>query len=102
MASGRIVAFGLVAGGVVAVIGLIVLAGNSPRADYNAMRAFVVSRLSDEDLRRLDAQARTKYAAEYAAALEQHRALLCCVRNPKIARGVMMWRSAPAHPLPAP
>ena len=74
MASGRIVAFGLVATGVMAVIGLIALAGNSPRADYHAMRAFVVSRLSDEDLRRFDAEARAKYAAEYAAALEQHRA----------------------------
>ena len=74
MASGRIVAFGSLAAGVMAVTGLIVLAGNSPGADYHAMRAFVVSRLSDEDLRRLDAQARAKYAAEYAAALEQDRA----------------------------
>jgi hypothetical protein len=74
MVSGRTVAFGLVAAGVVAVIGFIVLAANSPRADYHAMRTFVVSRLSDEDLRRFDAQARAKYAAEYAAALEQDRA----------------------------
>ena len=72
----RIVAFGLVAAGVVAVIGRIALAGDSPRADYHAMRAFVVSRLSDEDLRRIDAQARAKYASEYAAALEEHRASL--------------------------
>ncbi|WP_230164890.1 hypothetical protein [Roseomonas sp. CECT 9278] len=75
MVSGRAVAFGLAAAGVV-VIGLFVLAGNSPRADYNTMRAFAVSRLSDEDLRRFDAQARAEYAAEYAAALEQHRASL--------------------------
>lgn len=40
------------------------------------MRAFAVSRLSDEDLRRFDAQARAEYAAEYAAGLEQHRASL--------------------------
>jgi hypothetical protein len=76
MASGRKVTFGLIAAAVVAVIGLIVLAGNSPRADYPAMRAFLVSRLNDEDLRRFDAEARAKYAAEYAAALEQHRASL--------------------------
>ncbi len=74
MASRRIVAFGMLAAGVVAVIGLGVLAGNSPRADYQAMRSFIVSRLSDEDLRRFDAQAREKYAAEYAVALEEHRA----------------------------
>jgi hypothetical protein len=76
MASGRKVTFGLIAAAVVAVISLIVLAGNSPRADYPAMRAFLVSRLNDEDLRRFDAEARAKYAAEYAAALEQHRASL--------------------------
>lgn len=73
--SGSVIALGAAAIGV-AVIGLIVVAGKSPPADYHAMRAFAVSRLTDDDLRRFDAQARAEYAAEYAAGLERHSAWL--------------------------
>jgi len=64
------------AGAGVAVIGFVVLFGKSPNADYAAMRAFAVSRLSDDDLRRFNAQARAEYSAEYAIGAEQHRAWL--------------------------
>ena len=73
--SGWMIALGLALAGI-AVIGVLFLAGRSPRADYHAMRVFVVSRLSDDDLRRFDAEARAEYAAEYAAGFEQHRTWL--------------------------
>ena len=73
MASGRKVTFGVMSAAVAALIGVLGLAGNSPRA---------------------------KYEAERFAALEQHRAALR--QGSEIARGVMMWRFAPAHPLLAP
>ncbi|MBX9593840.1 MAG: hypothetical protein K2X46_05725 [Roseomonas sp.] len=64
--AGGLITLGLVAAGA-AVIGLIMLAGHSPRADYQAMRAHALSRLTDADLRRIDAEARAGYARDYAA-----------------------------------
>lgn len=59
-----------------AVASFFTFALDGPKADYHAMRSFAMSRLTDDDLRRFDAEARAEYAAEYASGLEGHRAWL--------------------------
>lgn len=65
--SGGAITLGLAAAGA-ALVGLLMLAGHSPPADYQAMRAHALARLTDADLRRIDAEARASYARDYAAA----------------------------------
>lgn len=65
--TGGVITLGLVVAGA-AIIGLLMMLGHSPRADYQAMRAHQLGKLTDEDLRRIDAEARADYARDRAAA----------------------------------